>query len=568
MLAEQIISYVKDCCARDVALLKSLQSAGSLESGAEHLDLCVRKATVSNTTCEQYVVTNQRGNNGSIMYKRAVESVFGKDCAAKRLQAEVCMAAAMRSLTPAKIPATLYSNPADGVLITQHLSPHLIVRHELWTGIRYPLFASDMSSYLASTLLGTGPWCAPQARDTTVLAAMARLEGELEGNREMKDMTERLVFVAPFDSSFDGSAVLGNRVVSLPADSALRPWIHALREDPAIRAAVQQLRQQFSSSAECLLHGDLTTGTLMCAVTRAGPTRVNLETLRPDEYIGRGGEEPQPAVGDMKVIDGERACLGPAGYDLGTLMGSLMLAHCSARARVRKEEVAIAKGGYAKYAATKARDRWLEHAAGVAEWIQETWSQFTARFVSCWDRSLGSSASPGAPCCDTHHNDGCADQGGKEAVDEQLWKEQVTVLGKILSCSVGVSACEIVRRVIGVEGASEIAALEPPHMRTGTEARLVAIAIEVLRTGQEIAAGVLRHALAASSREEAMDRMACGYDPLLACVMTIEAEPGWAAVDAGKGDAADLPGRLHAATFDLLAKSPVFEGNILTTSGP
>ncbi|MCQ1021467.1 phosphotransferase, partial [Acinetobacter baumannii] len=109
-----------------------------------------------------------------------------------------------------------------------------------------------------------------------------------------------------------------------------------IREDAALKRAVSALKLKFLCEAQALLHGDLHTGSIM--VTES----------------------------DTKVIDPEFAFVGPMGFDVGKLIGNLLLCFFSQR-------------GHEKTPGERAAYR---------QWILETaesvWQRFERRFVELW----------------------------------------------------------------------------------------------------------------------------------------------------------------------------------------
>lgn len=74
--------------------------------------------------------------------------------------------------------------------------------------------------------------------------------------------------------------------------------MEALWRDAALKRAVAALKHRFLANAEAQLHGDIHSGSIF-----VGPTT-------------------------LKVIDAEFGFYGPIGFDIGTVLGNLLLNFC------------------------------------------------------------------------------------------------------------------------------------------------------------------------------------------------------------------------------------------------
>ena len=125
-------------------------------------------------------------------------------------------------------------------------------------------------------------------------------------NTAMCNITEDLVFTDPY------------------RQAPLNRWNHphldahkqAFENDGALKIAAQARKYQFMTSAQALIHGDLHTGSIM--VTPA----------------------------DTRVIDPEFAFIGPIGFDVGVVIGNLLLAFFAqdGHEACRTSATAIARG--------------------------------------------------------------------------------------------------------------------------------------------------------------------------------------------------------------------------------
>jgi 5-methylthioribose kinase len=145
-------------------------------------------------------------------------------------------------------------------------------------------------------------------------------------NTELCRITEDLVFTDPYRQ-----AKL-NRWTSPELDETAATF----RRDTELKMAVQRLKFKFLSSAEALIHGDLHSGSVMVTAD------------------------------DTRIIDPEFAFYGPMGFDIGTLIGNLLLAYFSQKGH----ESALGM-----------RDEYREWLLTL---IENFWNGFSSRFLVLW----------------------------------------------------------------------------------------------------------------------------------------------------------------------------------------
>lgn len=192
------------------------------------------------------------------------------------------------ALAPGSGPKVLHVEPRLAAVVMEDLHEHVVWRTALVAGCHVPGVARGLGSYCARVLLGTSRLLMPPAQRAALLP---RFE-----NPELSAITEDLVFTAPY---VDAET---NRV-----DDQARDLAAELRADATLRAAGAQLRWEFRTRTEALLHGDLHSGSVMVR------------------------------EGDPRVIDVEFATFGPMAYDTGNLVANLALARTAALARGDRE---------------------------------------------------------------------------------------------------------------------------------------------------------------------------------------------------------------------------------------
>jgi 5-methylthioribose kinase len=189
-------------------------------------------------------------------------------------------------LAPGLVPAVLHHDEALALIAMELLEPHIIMRKGLISGICYPRFVEDITTFLAQTLFFTSDLAVRAAQKKDGIAAFA-------GNHALCKITEDLIFTDPYREAEQ------NRWTS--------PWLDAtaarFREDMDAHVVISRLKLKFLGSPEALIHGDLHTGSIM--VTES----------------------------ETRMIDPEFAFYGPMGFDLGAVIGNLIMAYLSSLRR-------------------------------------------------------------------------------------------------------------------------------------------------------------------------------------------------------------------------------------------
>jgi 5-methylthioribose kinase len=227
----------------------------------------------------------------------------------------------------ARIPQVHHYDPKLDCTIMERLSPHIILRHGLIAGRRYPALARDMGDYVARACFFTSDLAWPFERKLDAMALFA-------GNTALLRITVDLIFSDPYRASER------NRHTSPQLDAA----VLELRRDAPLKVAAARFGHKFLTQPQALLHGDLHLGSVMVS-----------------EH-------------DARVIDPEFAFYGPIGFDLGAFFGNLLLnwyaqpGHATAlddRAAYRDWILAQAKIFWEAFRG-RFLGLWAEHAAGDA----------------------------------------------------------------------------------------------------------------------------------------------------------------------------------------------------------
>jgi 5-methylthioribose kinase len=198
-----------------------------------------------------------------------------------------------------RIPAIYHFDRERYCLVMERLSPHIILRHGLIAGRRYPTLARDIGDYVARACFYTSDLAWPFERKLQGVALFA-------ANLPLLRITVDLVFADPYRVS------ARNRHTTPQLDAI----VTAIRADTPLKLAAARFGQKFLNQPEALIHGDLHSGSVM--VTES----------------------------DTRVIDPEFAFYGPIGFDLGAFFGNLLLSWYSQAGHASADEDRSAYGDW------------------------------------------------------------------------------------------------------------------------------------------------------------------------------------------------------------------------------
>jgi 5-methylthioribose kinase len=292
----------------------------------------------------------------------------------------------------------LHHDEALALVAMELLEPHIIMRKGLIAGTTYPRFVDDITTYMARTLFFTSDLACPAAEKKEGIAAFA-------GNHALCKITEDLIFTDPYREAEQ------NRWTS--------PWLDAaakrFREDFDAHIAVSRLKLRFLGSPEALVHGDLHTGSIM--VTES----------------------------ETRVIDPEFAFYGPMGFDLGAVIGNLIMSY-------------LASAGHERSPGDRhAFETW------VLETIENVWANFSRKFVELWRDEARGDAYP-------------ATLFAGHAGAARLAAERLAYMDRLFQDTVGFSAAKIIRRILGLAHNIDFEWIEDPRLRAVCEARSLRLA--------------------------------------------------------------------------------------------
>jgi len=329
-----------------------------------------------------------RGPAGSVVAKQALPfiRVVGEgwpfpltriwyEVSALRLQARAC---------PGMVPAVLAFREDLALLVMEELTGFRVLRGVLGTQPLDPAVARDLGRFLAYSLHA----CSDFALDSAEKRLVA---GTFAGNGALCATTEDVIFTSPFTGHPLNRWTPG-----------LEEAVAALTADGPLRAAAAALKQAFQCKAETIIHGDLHTGSVMVA------------------------------DGQVRVIDPEWAFAGPMGFDVGLLLGNLLLAACAAHAVDDGERRRAALDG-----------------------VETVWTSFATAFADL------AAARP----------DSLAPLPAGSVQDFITAR-----LGTVLADTLGFAGLEMIRRIIGIAHVADFEGIADPVVRARGERAALAIA--------------------------------------------------------------------------------------------
>ncbi len=305
-------------------------------------------------------------------------------------------------LAPGLVPAVLHHDEALALIAMELLEPHIILRKGLVAGTCYPRLVEHVTTFLARTLFLSSDLAVAAAQKKQGIAAFA-------GNHALCKITEDLIFTEPYFQ------VGQNRWTS--------PWLDAtaaeFRGDLDLHVAISRLKLKFLAAPEALIHGDLHTGSIMVTET------------------------------DTRVIDPEFAFYGPMGFDLGAVIGNLIMSY-------------LASAGHERMPGDRrAFENW------VLETTESVWNQFAFKFLALWREQATGDAYPAVLF---------AGRSGAA----RLEAERQIYMERLFQDAIGFAAAKIIRRILGLAHNIDFELIEDPKTRAVSEARSLRLARSML----------------------------------------------------------------------------------------
>ena len=300
------------------------------------------------------------------------------------------------------VPAVYCNDENMALIAMEFLAPHSVLRSEFIAARVYPRVGKHLGLFLARTLFNTSDLRLTGAEKKERVAIFL-------ANAAMCQISEDLIFDEPYFNS------PSNRHTSPQLDSV----VSSLARDTDLKVAVQAMKWQFLNQPECLIHGDLHTGSVM---------------VTEDE---------------TRVIDPEFAFYGPMGFDVGVLVANMLMAYLSQPGHeVRRGE----RGDYGSY---------------LFDQLAAIWTTFVAEFSRLWHER---GSHEGNLC--NHRLDRDSPTFSGQAL---AWRLQ-----RIWDDALGFAGCEMIRRIVGLAHVADFETIIDPDRRAECERRAILVARSLL----------------------------------------------------------------------------------------
>jgi len=333
----------------------------------------------------------------AVPYLRCVGEEFPLN--RERMTYEIRALQSFYEQSPLNVPEIYDANEGMSAVVMQFLDEHIIMRKGMIEEVIYPRFADHISTFLANNLFKTSSLYL----DST---SKRQLIGQFNDNTELCKLTEDFVFTFAF---MDHET---NDPYSKDNESAKK-----LFEDMKFKKAVLGLKYKFMTQTDTLLHGDLHTGSIM---------------LNKKETF---------------VIDPEFAFVGPFGFDIGALIGNLVMS----------------------YTSHTAQESEITYREWILDLIVEILEKFENKFLELWDAHDESALILPAFI-------------NKDELDE--YKKEFMV--NILRDTVGFAGCKMTRRMFGIAGVEDIRDIKDVKIRDKAIKQTLKISKKFVKHYEEI----------------------------------------------------------------------------------
>lgn len=258
-------------------------------------------------------------------------------------------------------------------IIMEDLSDHIVLRKGLIKGIIYPKLADHMGKFLANSLFFTSDVGMDPLQKKELQKSFV--------NPDLCKITEDLVFSNPY---FDAD---NNKIDPEIRERAEENW-----RDDKLKCEVAQLKEKFMTQAQALIHGDLHTGSVFVTETTT------------------------------KSFDPEFGFFGPMGFDIGAILGNLVLNHISQMWHKKDEKDRAAYRGYL-----------LKTFTGI-------WETFDAQFRGLWKKHVTTPME-----------------------SNPLYLEDY--MQRLLADAAGYAGCKMTRRIVGLAQVEDIRSIDDADVR-------------------------------------------------------------------------------------------------------
>ncbi|QEQ97116.1 S-methyl-5-thioribose kinase [Neptunomonas concharum] len=294
----------------------------------------------------------------------------------------------------AYVPKVYCFDEQQSAVIMEDIGDHDNLRHALIARKPLPALGRHLGEFLAETLFHTSDFYLDTYQKKAAVSSNI--------NPDLCKITEELFFWDPF-CDHERNAI----------NPAVRPVAEAIWQDEVLKIEAAKLKYHFMTDAQALLHGDLHSGSVFVTET------------------------------STKVIDPEFAFYGPMSFDIGSVIGNLLLNFAG---QIGLEGDTEEKRAYQMY---------------LLDTIEALWHTFEANFLE----------NVKSKCQDPVFNA----PGFAQAFIGHVWHE-----------SLGYAGTEIIRRTIGLAHVADLDSIEDEQIRSVSEGLALSVGVTLIKQRHEI----------------------------------------------------------------------------------
>ncbi|MDX1539383.1 S-methyl-5-thioribose kinase [Arsukibacterium sp.] len=340
-------------------------------------------------------VENDKGTSvivkQALPYARCVGESWPLTTDRARIEAEVLKM--HRRFCPEHTVDVRYFDPVACAILMEDLKAFRILRTELNAGKKFNHLAAQMAKYMANTLFYTSDFVLSSEHKKAEVARFL--------NPELCLITEDLFFTDPYCNHER------NNIEPSILEKAKTLW-----HDEALKAEVAALKADFLSKPQALLHGDLHSGSIF----------IDAETC--------------------KVIDAEFGFYGPVGFDVGTLLGNLLLNYLACPGLHDADDAA-------------------EQQAFLLEQAEQLWQQFSEIYTELMARETQD-----------------------PALENSLYQQRF--LQQVFRDTSGYAGCELIRRTVGLAHVADMDSISDAGKRAQCQRNALKLGRELIMQRHEL----------------------------------------------------------------------------------
>ncbi|RKD24021.1 S-methyl-5-thioribose kinase [Ammoniphilus oxalaticus] len=298
------------------------------------------------------------------------------------------------TVCPSLVPQVFHYNAELALIVMEDLPSFQILRQGLIELNRYSALPKHLGQFLAKMLFYTSRFGLEEEERTAKRVQFI--------NPELSHMTGGVVFTDPFQDAEM------NQFNPLIREQVTEIW-----EKRALQLEVAKLKDHFFTHAQALVHGDLHTGSIMVR------------------------------EGETKIVDPEFAFYGPIGFDIGAIIGNILLNYASHEGYTDQSQ---ARAEYQQY---------------LLETIRQLWIEFEREFATL-----------------------CREESKEASVLNLDYLNNILV--RVLQDTLGFAGCKMLRRVIGISRVADLEGIEDERRRAKAEVLVLELGARLIVQRQAV----------------------------------------------------------------------------------